>query len=512
MEQETIVETYKIVSDGLEMPVHILKPKNAFVKEYSLGYPEIRAGTKALMHSIRDSFISEESFPVEKSIGSKSIDEAKNVCRTLINEIIEKKKLNLDEITKKTITVLLLHEMLGLGKIDAILADSELEEVVVNNATEPLWVYHKKYGWLKSNVFIESEAQVENYANIIARKLGKQISVLNPLLDAHLLTGDRTNATLFPISTKGNTITIRRFRRDPWSLIDLIVNNTASAEVMAFIWEAFQYEMSTIISGGTASGKTTFLGSLMPFLQPYHRIVSIEDTRELALPEFLHWVPLTTRNPNPEGKGEIKMIDLLVNSLRMRPDRIIIGEIRRQEEAEVMFEAIRTGHSVYATFHSDKADEVYKRLTNPPMNLPESVLSALHLIVVQYRHRRKRIRRTLEVAEVVPGEDKNMLNVLYRWNPKEDKLEQISKLHRLAAEINLYTGMSEEEIQEDLKDKIKILDWLVKHQIKTVDAVGKIVAEYYKDEKHLLEIVAKNKSPEEVLGPILMQELARQKE
>jgi len=497
MEQETIVETYKIVSDGLEMPVHILKPKNAFVKEYSLGYPEIRAGTKALMHSIRDSFLSEESFPVEKSIGSKSIDEAKNVCRTLINEIIEKKKLNLDEITKKTITVLLLHEMLGLGKIDAILADSELEEVVVNNATEPLWVYHKKYGWLKSNVFIESEAQVENYANIIARKLGKQISVLNPLLDAHLLTGDRTNATLFPISTKGNTITIRRFRRDPWSLIDLIVNNTASAEVMAFIWEAFQYEMSTIISGGTASGKTTFLGSLMPFLQPYHRIVSIEDTRELALPEFLHWVPLTTRNPNPEGKGEIKMIDLLVNSLRMRPDRIIIGEIRRQEEAEVMFEAMHTGHSVYTTVHANTSEETIRRLTTPPIDVPVQLLESVNLNIVMFRNRRLGTRRILQVSEFLAekrgAEESIKANVLYRWNAVNDSLAKHSDSVSFYNELSLHTGLTSSEINTDIKKKEKIIQWMIGNKYRSVEQVGQIMAKYYNDEGEIYELASKGR-------------------
>ena len=212
--------------------------------------------------------------------------------------------------------------------------------------------------------------QPKRYFNFMQyEKIGKQITVLDPLLDAHLLSGDRVNSTLFPISTKGNTITIRKFRRDPWTVTDLISNKTVSSEVMATIWEAIQYEMSVVFSGGTASGKTTILGVSMPFIPPNHRIISIEDTREIFLPEYLHWVPLTTREPNPEGKGEVTMLDLLVNSLRMRPDRIVVGEIRRKEEAEVLFEAMHTGHSAYTTVHANTADETIRRLTNPPIEI-----------------------------------------------------------------------------------------------------------------------------------------------
>jgi archaeal flagellar protein FlaI len=245
----------------------------------------------------------------------------------------------------------------------------------------------------------------------------------------------------------------------------------------------------------------------MPFMPPNQRIISIEDTREIALPNFLHWVPFSSREANPEGKGEVSMLDLLANALRMRPDRIIIGEIRRQKEAEVMFEAIRTGHSAYASFHGDKADQVYKRLTNPPMSLPEPLISALHLIVVQYRHRRKGLRRTLEVAEIVPGDEKNLLNVLYRWNSRTDQLEKINKMYRLNSELSLYAGMTDEEIAKDVQDKISVLQWMIKRQIKTVNTVGKVFAEYYKDEKRVIDFAKSNKDPKDLLGDELSKEL-----
>ena len=140
------------------------------------------------------------------------------------------------------------------------------------------------------------------------------------------------------------------------------------------LWLAIEYEMNVIFSGGTASGKTVILNACMPFIPPNHRIISVEDTRELMLPDFLYWTPMVTRSPNPEGKGEVSMLDLLVSSLRMRPDRIVLGEMRRKEEAMVMFEAMHTGHSVYATMHANSATETISRLTNPPLSVPINLL------------------------------------------------------------------------------------------------------------------------------------------
>ncbi|MCX6777364.1 MAG: type II/IV secretion system ATPase subunit [Candidatus Micrarchaeota archaeon] len=246
---------------------------------------------------------------------------------------------------------------------------------MVNSAKEPLWVYHAKYGWLKSNFKFESEEQIANYASIIARKVGRQISTLAPLLDAHLGGGERANATLFPISTKGNGITIRKFSKNPWTMVRLLKGKLLSVEAAALLWLCMQYEMNIIVGGGTASGKTSILNALLIFTPPNQRVISIEDTRELLLPDFLQWTPLVTRLPNPEGKGEVTMLDLMVNSLRMRPDRIVLGEIRRQREAEVLFEAMHTGHAVYATLHADNAEQVKNRMSTPPINLPESMLT-----------------------------------------------------------------------------------------------------------------------------------------
>jgi len=244
------------------------------------------------------------------------------------------------------------------------------------------------------------------------------------------------------------------------------------------------------VADGVVVSNTALLNSLMPFIQPNHRVISIEDTRELRLPNFLHWVPLTTRLPNPEGKGEVSMLDLMVNSLRMRPDRIVVGEIRREDQAEVLFEAMHTGHSVYATLHADTAEQVIRRMTNPPINISNVMMEALHLIVVQHRDRRRGVRRTYQVAELMPAGEvekrKAKLNVLYRLRP-DGKIVAHGTCVRIVDTIRMYTGMSNKEFAENLREKIFVLEYLVKKKINDVDGVGKIIAEYYRDKDALLK-------------------------
>jgi len=416
---------------------------------------------------------------------------------------IEKKMPKMPAKAKSVLVATLVHEMLGLGELEILLADTNLEEIVVNSSKEPAWVYHKEFGWLRTNISVKSEKQIQNYASIIARRVGRQITILDPLLDAHLVTGDRANATLFPVSTKGNTLTIRKFARKPWTITDFIENKTLNSEVAAFLWLIIQYELNMIIAGGTSSGKTSFLNTLMPFIQPNQRIISIEDTRELQLPDYLHWVPLTTREPNPEGKGSVEMLDLMVNSLRMRPDRIVVGEIRRAEQAEVLFEAMHTGHSVYATLHADTVEQVIRRMTNPPINIPDVMLEALHGIGVMYRDRRVGIRKMYQLAELLPtGETGGKIilkpNILYRYKPSGEIVAH-DECIRIFDALKMHTNMSQKEIIADLSEKIKILNWLVANRVNEINDVGKIMATYYSNPELVTNAAMQKLNPSVIL-------------
>lgn len=496
------VDKYSVVAGNIEMDVSIIIEKRK-APRYHIVIPEWGPATIALMKEIRHELIVEIQISGQEILDPKVVEHLKQKFKKKSEVIIKERLPKIDEKTKQYLIGTLIHEMLGLGKIEFLLSDENLEEIIINSVEEPVRVYHRKYGWLMTNINVESEAQVQNYASIIARRVGRQITTLTPLLDAHLVTGDRANAILFPISSKSSTITIRKFARDPWTVTDLINNKTCSSDIFSLIWLAFQYELSVLISGGTGSGKTSFLNVCMPFIPPNQRIVSIEDTRELQLPKFLYWCPLITRLPNPEGKGEITMLDLLVNSLRMRPDRIILGEVRRGRDAEVMFEAMHTGHSVYATVHADTMHQTIQRLIHPPINISPNLLEAVNLNIVMFRDRRKGIRRTYQVGEFIVSEEANNVtvkpNILFRWKPATDKLIQHAGSLRLFEELSRNTGMSQKEINEDLKLKKNILEYSVKNKIRNIEEIGKLMNLYYLDPDFVTDIVLKNKNKDLLL-------------
>ncbi|MCX6815726.1 MAG: ATPase, T2SS/T4P/T4SS family, partial [Candidatus Aenigmarchaeota archaeon] len=471
-----ILKSYSIVVDKVHVHVNIADV-GSYTAEYHVSLPKISEATLALLDTIKDDLLKEAKISAEEIFDPIRIKSLIKDFEVKTDKIIQKRLPSISEGTKNFLTGSLVHEMLGLGTLEILIADDDLEEIVINTSKEPVWVYHKEFGWLKTNISVPSEQQIQNYASIVARRVGRQITTLSPLLDAHMISGDRANATLFPISTKGNTLSIRKFARKPWTITDFIANGTTSPQLAAFLWLSIQYELNMIVAGGTSSGKTALLNTLMPFIQPNHRIISIEDTRELQLPDFMHWVPLTTRLPNAEGKGEISMLDLMINSLRMRPDRIVVGEIRRGEQAEVLFEAMHTGHSVYATLHADTAEQVLRRMTNPPISIPDVMMEALHLVAVQYRDRRKGIRRIYQVAELIPSKKEGVgmkTNMLFKAQPTGN-IVTAGESVRVFEALNMHTGMSRKEMSQDLHEKIKILDWMVKHSVNTVNDVGKIV-------------------------------------
>jgi flagellar protein FlaI len=328
-------------------------------------------------------------------------------------------------------------------------------------------------------------------------------------MDASMNTGDRVNATLFPISTCGNTITIRKFSRTPWTIVDLIQKKVLDLPSAAFLWTAIENETSMLVAGGTASGKTTLLNVLMPFIPPNNRVITIEDTRELVLPKFLHWVPLTTRQPNPEGKGGVAMLDLLVNSLRMRPDRIVVGEIRRAKEAQVLFEAIHTGHSVLATFHAETAEQAITRLTSPPIDVPKTMVESMPLITVAFRQRRMGIRRIFQISEVLPGPS---VNTVYQWKARDDTLHLEGKSKRIFEEVEVHTGMTEKEMSDEMMIKQQILAWIVKANLNNVNAIGKIISTYYMNKDKVVSELKKNSDPKVLLTPDILHELSMKKQ
>jgi len=481
MNKENLIESYEIESKEFQVNVKIYKDKP--INYYHTSLLDVSEAAWLIIRKIREEIVNEISLDLLKF---KKEGEGKSVESQFKSKVDESLKLCFGELDKeslKHLTSYISLTSLGLGEIEYLLDDPFLEEIVINGSKKPAYIYHKKYGWLKTNVIFEEENQIRHFSTMIGRGVNKDITILEPLLDAHLKRGDRVNATLKPITSFGNTITIRKFATEPWTITDFIAHKTIDYETAAIIWQAVQYEQSVFIVGGTASGKTSALNVFGLFFPPNQRIITIEDTRELQLPKELHWVAMETRLPNPDGKGEITMLDCMVNALRMRPDRIIVGEIRRQKEAEVLFEAMRTGHSGYATFHATTVKETVNRLTTPPISLPKVELSTLGLIIVQHRDRRTGRRHTLQVAEIL---DNGEPNLLFQFDVDSGSMKKVNNSIRLKEQLKLFGGLDEAKAEADIAEKIKVLQWLVKNKIRKVGEVGKVISEYYSDKQALL--------------------------
>ena len=197
---------------------------------------------------------------------------------------------------------------------------------------------------------------------------------------------------------------------------------------------------------------------------------------------------MVTRESNVEGKGEVSMLDLTVNSLRMRPDRIVVGEIRKKREAEVLFEAMHTGHSVYATIHANDSEETITRLTNPPIDISKTLIPAISMLLIMYRNRRTGIRRVFQVSEIL--KDGNP-NVLMQHDMAQDRLLNANQSMRLLPELEMQTGLSSQEINQELRDKAEILKWLVAKDVNDVNGIGKVVANYYTNKEGLMKFIKK---------------------
>ena len=480
--------TYNYYSGNIPVTVTIEDNKNEFVLTYNISIVAISETTEVLLNKIKDELVLKTGIRIEDVTDPKRAEFIKNKFRETVNYLLSRYIPDIGEKTKEFLATYLMHKSLGLGKIELLLEDTNLEEIVVNNASDPIWVYHHKFGWLKTNIMLENEDQIKHYAALIGRKVGRNITLLTPLLDAHLDTGERVNAILNPISTKGNTLTLRKFNVKPITITNMLQDKTISLSAASLIWAGIEYELSALVAGGTASGKTVLLNVLCSFFPPNQRIISVEDTREIVLPRYLHWIPMVTREPNVEGKGEIAMLDLIINSLRMRPDRIVVGEIRRQREAETLFEAMHTGHSVYSTLHANDTQETLNRILNPPINIPKSSLPAISMMIIMYRNRRTGLRRIFQVSEVKKD---STAKVLMQYDLKQDKMVTINKSERLMPELQLQTGFSPQEINQDLREKSIILSWLAKKNIDGVDEIGKVVATYYTDKNKLFEVIKK---------------------
>jgi flagellar protein FlaI len=398
------------------------------------------------------------------------------------------------------------RNFVGFNEIEPLLRDPWLEDIGCDGVGVPLYVVHRKYGSIKTNIVFEKVEKLREFVIKLSERCGRYVSYAEPILDGTLQDGSRVSATLAgDIATRGPTFSIRKFTERPFSPLDQIELGTVSTLGMAYFWYLVENGASFLISGGVATGKTSFLNSVCMFIPPESKIVSIEDTRELRIPHE-HWIPTVTRMgfgiPLPTGEkyGEITLFDLLKGSFRQNPDYVIVGEVRGNE-AYVMFQGMSSGHPCLATFHAGSVDSVIKRLTSPPIELSASLVESLDVIaiMVHAKEKGKSARRIKEVDEIISVSHETHDAETFRsieWDAKEDTFT-FNKNSQVLQKIAQSRGITVEEAIEEIARRNAILEWMLKNGIKDYVNVCQLINEYYKSPEKILKQVGIIKPIEE---------------
>jgi flagellar protein FlaI len=420
--------------------------------------------------------------------------------RKMIAEIMDKYGMQLSEFQREKITYLLAKEYTGNSWIEVPMNDRYIEDISCNGAGVPLYIYHRIFESIRTNVTIP-ELELNRFVLKLAQSCGKYISIAQPITDASLPDGSRLNLTLgTEVTKKGSTFTIRKFKRDPISPVELIRYGSASSELFAFLWVLLQYNRSVLVSGSTAAGKTTFLNALCMFLRQEAKIVSIEDTPEINIFHD-NWIQSVTRVGFGRGSGssdvsgisgiskssgDIALYDLLAASLRQRPDYIIVGEVRGSE-AYTMFQAISVGHPSLGTVHSGSLPELLSRLESQPMNVPRALISSLDSVVfasIVPREREgsdmrkvRRVKSVVEVLDLSVDTGDLLTNEVITWDPVDDRF--VFGKSFIFDSIQQEFGVKERYLKEEVMKRSAVLDYMYERNITDFRDVTKVVQEYY---------------------------------
>ncbi len=429
----------------------------------------------------------------------ESIEERKEYLFKTAEKVRDDLNIALDAVVWDRMKYYIYRDFIGYGLIQVPMIDSEVEDISCDGVNIPIYIYHRMYGSIKSNLMFQKEENLDNYVIWIVQKSGKHISISSPMVDASLPDGSRLQATLGKYVTKrGSSFTIRRFKPNPFTPIDLIRFKTMSREMMAYLWLAVENGMSIIVCGGTASGKTTTLNAILLFIPPNMKIVSIEDTRELNLPHE-NWIPSLTREgvgePHPvTGKkpGEIDMFDLLKAALRQRPQYIMVGEVRGAE-AYTVFQAMATGKTCFTTFHAEDVKSMVHRFENAPINLPRALIGALDIVILQAQVKvgnsmTRRVKTITEIVGIDPETNEIITNNAYIWNPADDTFN-FSGHSYVYEKIATIKGWSQRRMELEVKRRERILEYMEKLGVRYYRDVARIVSAYYKNPEEVLKRV-----------------------
>ncbi|UCE16646.1 MAG: type II/IV secretion system ATPase subunit [Candidatus Bathyarchaeota archaeon] len=451
---------------------------------YEVIEPTLREREKNQLREIKNILVEEINISL-KDLETK--EKAKEYLKNKVREVIQNYRMKVTEEAVDKLMYYIVRDFIGYGKIDPLMKDHMIEDVSADGVNIPLYVWHREYESIPTNIVFEQEDELNSFVIRLAYLARKHISIARPILDAALPDGSRAQLTYgSEITRRGSTFTIRRFRVDPLTISDLISFKTLSSDMAAYLWYAIENRASPLVAGGVASGKTTMLNCLSMFIKPESKVVSVEDTAELNLPHE-NWIPSVVRSGfgSEEGKtGAITLFDLLKTAVRQRPDYIIVGEVRGKE-AYTLFQAMATGHLGMSTVHAESVNAVVHRLESEPINIPRALLTMIDVVTIQLRTEieGKPARRTLTVTEIVamdPRTKELLTNNVYRWDPKSDTYSYSGRSYVLERNMKKM-GLTEDAAKAELQRRKVVLEWMVKSNVRKYTDVVSVIREYYAD-------------------------------
>jgi flagellar protein FlaI len=377
------------------------------------------------------------------------------------------------------------RELIGYGPLHAIMLDPNIEDISSNGVNSPIYAWHRKYESIPTNITFIDEQATNDFIVKLAHRSSKHISSATPLLDGMLPEKHRLAATFMnEVSMKGSTFCIRKFRKDPFSIVDLINIGTLDEKIAAYFWLILENKMNFMIIGGTGAGKTSILNSVLSLMSRNDKIVTVEEVAELS-PPLPNWTQLNSRHSFQFGQGaaqSISIFDLVKVSLRYRPDYIIVGEIRG-EEAFTLFQALATGHGGLCTMHADSLNSVIKRLTSPPMNVSKVYIplmnNALHIQRVELPKAKDGLTFGRRVRTIWEIEDYDQYREVAVWNPRSDTFETWFENSFLLEKIAATKGVPKQDLLIELEKRREYLAELVENDIRDQEEVAERILAYY---------------------------------
>lgn len=486
-------------SNFKEIEMYAVNPPYAYIRmaydpvaheyQYQVLEPVLSEDEKRLLENIKQQLIE----TLELNLKETDHKNAEKYLRNQAKKYLREYKIDISVRKKERVIYHLIRDFLGFGRIDAIMRDMRLEDVSCDGPNTPIYIYHKAYNSVPTNVIFSDDDELDTFAIRIAQLCGRHISIANPLLDATMPDGSRIQITLGrEVTTRGSTFTIRRFNENPITPANLVNFHTFSTAMMAYLWMAVDSSKSIVFVGGTASGKTTAMNAVSLFIQPEMKIVSIEDTRELNL-SHPNWIPGVTRESFAgEERGSIQMYELLRASLRQRPEYILVGEVRGAE-AYVLFQAMSTGHTTFSTMHADSVQSVVHRLENPPINVPRIMIQALDIVSIQAQVKvnNERVRRCKSLTEIVgvdPRTGELLTNEVFIWDAAKDSFQYSGRSYMLES-IMENRGWNEEKLKDELKKRQDLLEWARLKKISHYKDFAKLVVTYGREPETIMKMV-----------------------